>query len=160
VERRRRAHHWISPPRGHRAPLRRHVPRAHRCGKQSFSARRVTSYRHPSLLAGELGKLPNHMAMEGHTDAKPYPPTATSGNWELSADRANAARRFMQLNGLGPDQVSQLHGFASQRLRKPNALDPSNRRLSLIVQYLKKSSQDDKSIPPRPASGKTGAKPQ
>jgi chemotaxis protein MotB len=111
------------------------------------------------LIAGELGKLPNHMAMEGHTDAKPYPPTATYGNWELSVDRANAARRFMQQNGLGPDQVSQVRGFASQRLRKPDALDPSNRRISLIVQYLKKASQDDKSAQPKPASGKTDPKP-
>jgi chemotaxis protein MotB len=95
------------------------------------------------LLAAELRKLPNHMAMEGHTDAKPYPPSAMYTNWELSADRANAARRLMQLNGLGPDQVTQIRGFASQRLRKPDApLDPSNRRISLIVQYLKKTSSE------------------
>jgi len=112
------------------------------------------------LIAGELGKLPNHMAMEGHTDAKPYPPTATYGNWELSVDRANAARRFMQLNGLGPDQVSQVRGFASQRLRKPDALDPSNRRISLIVQYLKKPPAEDKGLPPKPESGKTDPKPR
>jgi chemotaxis protein MotB len=95
------------------------------------------------LLAGELGKLPNHMAMEGHTDAKPYPASAIYTNWELSADRANAARRLMQQNGLGPDQITQVRGFASQRLRKTDApLDPSNRRISLIVQYLKKGSDE------------------
>lgn len=129
------------------------------------------------LIAGELGKLPKHMAMEGHTDAKLYPPTATYGNWELSVDCANAARRFMQLNGLGPDQVSQVRGFASQRLRKPDALDPSNRRISLIVQYLKKSAASEGGNPaeggkaktndpagkikqPRSASGKPDAQPQ
>jgi chemotaxis protein MotB len=49
----------------------------------------------------------------------------------------------MQLNGLGRDQVTQILGFASERLRKPDApLDPSNRRISLIVQYLKKASAD------------------
>lgn len=91
------------------------------------------------LLGQELGKLPNHMAIEGHTDSKPYPPGATYGNWELSADRANAARRLMTLQGLREDQVTQVRGFADQRLRKPEApLDPSNRRISLIVQYQEK----------------------
>ena len=91
------------------------------------------------LLAQELGKLPNHIAMEGHTDSKQYPAGATYGNWELSADRANAARRLMQQNGIGADQVTQVRGFADQRLRKPDApQDPSNRRISLIVQYLDK----------------------
>jgi chemotaxis protein MotB len=92
------------------------------------------------LLGQELGKLPNHVAIEGHTDSKPYPPGATYGNWELSADRANAARRLMRLQGLREDQVTQVRGFADQRLRKPEApLDPLNRRISLIVQYQEKS---------------------
>jgi len=80
------------------------------------------------------------LAIEGHTDSKPYPPGATYGNWELSADRANAARRLMTLEGLREDQVTQVRGFADQRLRKPEApLDPSNRRISLIIQYQQKS---------------------
>jgi chemotaxis protein MotB len=91
------------------------------------------------LLAQELGRLPNHIAMEGHTDSKQYPAGATYGNWELSADRANAARRLMQQDGVREDQVTQVRGFADQRLRKPDTpLDPSNRRISLIVQYLEK----------------------
>jgi len=96
-------------------------------------------------LAGELGKLPNTIAMEGHTDSKPYSAGSTYTNWELSSDRANAARRLMLLHGIRPDQVSQVRGFADQRLRKKEApLDPSNRRISLIVQYLpKKPSASD-----------------
>jgi chemotaxis protein MotB len=91
------------------------------------------------VLAQELGKLPNKIAMEGHTDSKPYSEGANYGNWELSADRANAARRLMQQSGIRQDQVTQVRGFADQRLRKPdNPLDPSNRRISLIVQYLEK----------------------
>lgn len=91
------------------------------------------------LLAQELGKLPNHIAIEGHTDSKPYPPTASYTNWELSADRANAARRLMQSNGIRTDQITQVRGFADQRLRKPDApLDSSNRRISFIVQYIQK----------------------
>jgi chemotaxis protein MotB len=90
-----------------------------------------------SLLAKELGDLPNRVSIEGHTDAKPYPGKRSYSNWELSADRANAARRLMQESGLRNDQVSQIRGFADQRLRTPNdPLEASNRRISIIVQYL------------------------
>jgi chemotaxis protein MotB len=106
------------------------------------------------LLAQELGKLPNHIAIEGHTDSKPYPPGASYTNWELSADRANAARRLMQNNGIREDQITQVRGFADQRLRKPEApLDPSNRRSSLIVQYMEKPSEGASS-----SSGEHGSK--
>jgi chemotaxis protein MotB len=95
-------------------------------------------------LAQELGKLPNKLSIEGHTDSKPYAPSATYGNWELSTDRGNAARRIMQSSGIGPDQITQVRGFADQRLRKPDApLDPANRRISLIVQYIFKNGDDE-----------------
>jgi len=89
-------------------------------------------------LASELRKLPNHLYIEGHTDSKPFS-GGDSGysNWELSADRANAARRIMMTTGLRQDQVGQVRGFADQKLRSKN--DPtnaSNRRISVIVQYL------------------------
>jgi chemotaxis protein MotB len=96
-------------------------------------------------LAQELGKLPNKVSIEGHTDSKPFSSDTSYGNWELSTDRANTARRLMQANGLGANQVTQVRGYADQRLRKPNnPTDPSNRRISLIVQYTPKS--DDKVI--------------
>lgn len=89
------------------------------------------------ILAVELGKLPNHLLIEGHTDAKPFPGGQIGySNWELSADRANAARRVMMANGVHADQISQVRGFADQQLRKPNDPDDaSNRRVSVIVQY-------------------------
>lgn len=94
-------------------------------------------------LAQELGTLPNKLSIEGHTDSQPYAPSALYGNWELSSDRANAARRVMQGNGIRPDQVIQVRGFADQRLRKPEApLDPANRRISVIVQYILKNDDD------------------
>ena len=94
------------------------------------------------LLAQELGKLPNKLALEGHTDSKPYAEGSNYSNWELSADRANAARRLMQREGIRSDQITQVRGFADQRLRKPEEpLDPSNRRISLIVQYLEKKPE-------------------
>lgn len=99
-------------------------------------------------LAQELGELPNKISIEGHTDSQPYAPSAAYGNWELSADRANTARRVMQANGVRADQITQVRGFADQRLRKPEApLDPANRRISVIVQYIVKNgdSEDGKS---------------
>jgi chemotaxis protein MotB len=88
-------------------------------------------------LAAELGKLDNTIVIEGHTDARPLRRDGVS-NWELSADRANAARRLMQESGLRADQVKQVRGFADQSLMvadDPEA--PGNRRVSIIVQYKK-----------------------
>lgn len=97
-------------------------------------------------LAQEIGKLPNKISIEGHTDSKPYATSGNYSNWELSTDRANAARRLMQANGLRASQVSQVRGFADQRLRKVDIpLDASNRRISIIVQYTEKKN-DEKDV--------------
>ena len=89
------------------------------------------------VLSVQLGALPNRISIEGHTDAQPYSNEKIYSNWELSSDRANVARRLMQTSGVRPDQVSQVRGFADQRLRDASRpLDASNRRISLIVQYL------------------------
>jgi chemotaxis protein MotB len=89
------------------------------------------------VLAVQLGQVPNHLSIEGHTDAKPYTGASNYTNWELSTDRANAARRVMQQSGLRANQVAQVRGFADQRLRLPTEpLEASNRRVSIIVQYL------------------------
>ena len=87
-----------------------------------------------TLLAGELKTLPNPLLIEGHTDATPYSSDAAYTNWELSADRANSARRLMQQDGVRPDQVTQVRGYADQMLRvKNNPFDASNRRVSILV---------------------------
>ena len=100
------------------------------------------------LLAQELGKLPNQISIEGHTDSKPYAGSSEYSNWELSADRANAARRLMQREGLRENQVAQVRGYADQMPRKPNdPLDPSNRRISVIVQYVEKNSGEASATP-------------
>jgi chemotaxis protein MotB len=89
-------------------------------------------------LAEELGRLPNHLLIEGHTDAKPFAvKDGAYGNWELSTDRANAARRLMEGHGVRVEQVAQVRGFADRQLRHPEDPDhASNRRISVIVQYL------------------------
>jgi len=103
-------------------------------------------------LAQELGKMKNSILVEGHTDSKKYQSDRYS-NWELSADRANAARKIMQENGLGSSQVTQVRGFADQQLRlQDQPEDPSNRRVSIIVQYPQLLDAD----PPPAKAGKEG----
>lgn len=88
------------------------------------------------LLAGQLTLLPNKLLVEGHTDAKPYSSDTGYTNWELSADRANTARRVMQASGIAPDQIAQVRGFADRHLRDmKDPMNPANRRVSVIVQY-------------------------
>lgn len=87
-----------------------------------------------ALLGGELKTLPNALLIEGHTDATPYSADTSYSNWELSADRANAARRLLQQDGVRSNQVTQVRGYADQLLRvKDNPTDPSNRRISILV---------------------------
>jgi chemotaxis protein MotB len=121
-------------------------------------------------IAKELGKLSNSIFIEGHTDSKPFDNSIYS-NWELSADRANAARKLMEENGLRPNQVTQIRGYADQLLRVPERPeDPSNRRISIIVQYppeasdpgpsaSKSSSPDSKSSSPDSKPGPPASKP-
>jgi chemotaxis protein MotB len=100
-----------------------------------------------STIAEQLGKLPNKVSVEGHTDAKPYANGSNYGNWELSADRANSARRLLQRSGTGANQITEVRGFADQMpLDAKNPFDPSNRRVSLVVHYL--SSDNDKENEP------------
>ncbi len=110
-------------------------------------------------LAAELGKLPNKVLIEGHTDSAAFSGEGYS-NWELSADRANAARRLMQESGLRSDQVTQVRGFADQRLRVPkDPTDPSNRRISVIVQYALLNSPPAKATASASAAAKKAAEP-
>jgi chemotaxis protein MotB len=91
------------------------------------------------ILAVDVGKLPNSISIEGHTDSKPFSDSQTYGNWELSTDRANTARRLMQDSGVRPNQVVQVRGYADQDPRKPlQPEDASNRRITLIIRYLVK----------------------
>jgi chemotaxis protein MotB len=95
------------------------------------------------VLAAELVKLPNKVAIEGHTDSKPFG-RADYSNWELSADRANSARRILAESGLDENRVSQVRGFADQRLlTKDDPTNPSNRRISIIVRNAGLDEQEE-----------------
>ena len=87
------------------------------------------------VIGAQLGALPNRVAVEGHTDSRPYSADSPGyTNWELSADRANAARRILEGSGTRPHQIEAVRGFADSRLRKPDdPLDQGNRRISIVV---------------------------
>ncbi len=88
-------------------------------------------------IGAELSKMPNGIVIEGHTDARPF---SNGGqgytNYELSADRANGARRALQYGGLAETQIREIRGYADKKLKNPS--DPNdlvNRRISIIVKY-------------------------
>lgn len=86
------------------------------------------------IIAHELGKLTNKLVIEGHTDASSSDGDYT--NWELSAARANSARRLMDVSGLDNEQVNEVRGFASRMpMIAEDPSDPRNRRISIVVLY-------------------------
>lgn len=85
-------------------------------------------------LAPYLNSVPNRISLTGHTDTTPYVPQAGYTNWELSADRANAARRALEAGGLASDKIARVVGLSSSVLfDRNNPRNPINRRISLIV---------------------------
>lgn len=89
-----------------------------------------------TVMAERLAALPNKIVVEGHTDSRPYQAGAGYSNWELSVDRANSARRFMQEHGLRSQQISEVRGYADTRLHNPSdPTDVANRRISIILLY-------------------------
>src|SRR6185295_4334653 len=77
--------------------------------------------------------LPNQISISGHTDSS-RPPNASYTNWDLSADRANAARRILTASGLPPDRIYQVTGKADQEPLYPDDPDqPGNRRISIVL---------------------------
>lgn len=85
------------------------------------------------LIAKEAGQLKNNIVIEGYTDARPYV-NPNYSNWELSTDRANTARKILEENGVGKNQIVQVRGFADRNLKHPDKpLDYTNRRVSILV---------------------------
>lgn len=82
-----------------------------------------------------LTEVPNHLTLEGHTDAQPFSAGERGySNWELSADRANASRRELVAGGLTEDRVLRVQGLAaSQLLNRELPADAQNRRISIVV---------------------------
>ena len=119
----------------------------------------------------QIGKIintvPNHISIAGHTDATPFATRyiyveygsfeerRAYTNWELSADRANAARRELIIGGMHKNKIARVVGLADSVLfDKANPYDPINRRISIIV--LNKETEAAIGV----LSGKAGVKPQ
>src|ERR1700754_1754076 len=86
-------------------------------------------------LAGFVNQVPNPISISGHTDSAPYIRADSSyGNWELSADRANAARRTLVEGGMQVDKVARVVGLAaSVPFDKADPSAAINRRISIVV---------------------------
>lgn len=94
------------------------------------------------MMAGSIRSVPNKISIGGHTDAKSYAGEGEFGNWELSANRANAARRALRAGGLDEHQVARVAGYASSVLFDRNEpYSPVNRRIDIVV-LTKKAQQD------------------
>lgn len=96
------------------------------------------------FIGRELALLSNLVVIEGHTDARQYAAGAEYTNWELSADRANAARRILTANGLRDAQIGQIRGWADRHLREQDdPMSPSNRRVTITIQEMDLSLASD-----------------
>ena len=115
-------------------------------------------------LAGYLDSVPNHITLSGHTDTTPYVAQNGYTNWDLSADRANAARRALEAGGLNADKISRVVGLSSSVLfDKTNTRNPINRRISIIVMTRQaeesalKTDDSSDTLSPTPTSTSTPA---
>jgi len=110
------------------------------------------------IIGRELAKLPNHIAIEGHTDSRPYAGHQPQySNWELSADRANAARRVLA-TVLRPGQIMEVRGLADTDLRVPaDPLHFSNRRVTILVTRMKEADIAADAAPEDPAIASQGS---
>lgn len=102
------------------------------------------------VIGDNIKKLPNKLAIEGHTDSLQYAGNDYS-NWELSTERASSARRELESIGLDPNRIQRVSGFADKDpLLSDNPGDPRNRRISIIlkVPYIEDEGKTKKPEPP------------
>ncbi len=86
------------------------------------------------LVADVIGRMPQQVAVTGHTDATPFAKDGPYSNWELSTDRANAARRALTVLGVPAGRFSRVVGkAATEPLNPDDPADPANRRLSVVL---------------------------
>ena len=101
-------------------------------------------------IAPVLAKLPQPIAIAGHTDAAPYKGSGHS-NWELSSDRAEATRRLLTGDGLDDTRFREVTGRADRELLLPaDPLAAANRRIAILVMA-------SAPLPPSPAPAPTAA---
>jgi len=87
------------------------------------------------IVSAELIRLTHAIVIEGHTDARPLDRGEYS-NWELSTDRAHAARRLLESYQIRKTRIIQVRGYADRRLRYPrDPFNHSNRRVSILLPF-------------------------
>lgn len=85
-------------------------------------------------LAIILKRIPNEIAISGHTDSTPFRGDGSYSNWELSSDRAHTARKELSLRGIGDDRINRVEGFSDKRpYVKEDHYADQNRRVSLLL---------------------------
>jgi chemotaxis protein MotB len=88
------------------------------------------------LVGSELAGINQSVVLEGHTDGAKFGSDAAYTNWELSSDRANAARRVLQSTGVTPERIAEVRGYADTRPRVPDdPMAPANRRISILLPF-------------------------
>jgi chemotaxis protein MotB len=93
-------------------------------------------------LTPYLSSVPNRISITGHTDIRPYPGQGGYSNWELSADRANAARRALVMAGLPDAKIARVVGLSSSVLfDREDPQSPINRRISIVI--MTKQAEED-----------------
>jgi len=110
-------------------------------------------------LAPTINELPNKVSVNGHTDARPFPTNQKKyTNWELSSDRANAARYELNQGGLAEEKVLRVIGLSSSVPYNPTTehLDPINRRISIIVMNKKAEQEVLQNVGDKPAENEPG----
>ncbi|MCR9220722.1 MAG: OmpA family protein [Alphaproteobacteria bacterium] len=109
-----------------------------------------------ALIGSIVATLPNDITITGHTDEAPPPGGRPDyGNWELSADRAAASRKWLVDAGLADSQVIQVEGRGDSQLLKPEEpTDPANRRISILIV---RDNPPAAPAPDAPAAGPGGA---
>ncbi|MCF6751373.1 flagellar motor protein MotB [Pseudomonas stutzeri] len=109
-------------------------------------------------MGDTIRAVPNKISISGHTDAKPYAGNGDFGNWELSANRANAARRTLIAGRYPEEQIARVVGYASSALfDRKNPLNPINRRIDILV-LTKKAQRNIENEQFVPAEGDDASK--
>jgi chemotaxis protein MotB len=115
-----------------------HIQLTDQDGRSMFPPGHAEPYERTRLVleqvANIIRELPNRLVITGHTDAAPLDGIPGYSNWELTADRANATRRILQMHGVNADQVSQVSGKAdSDPLFPEDIYLPANRRVGILL---------------------------
>jgi chemotaxis protein MotB len=107
-----------------------------------------------AIIGDQLAPMNNGIIVEGHTDARPY--NGLRGNWELSADRANAARRMLEVHGVAPARIREVRGLADRDARiDADSYDPRNRRITIVLPFSESATDTTQTpahmlVPPGP----------